>query len=84
MRPILAAQFWVSVPVFILAEANLGMLGLGVSEPLPSWGSLLKSLEAQAADWHLLTQQYWLLAPAALLVAVVLSLRAAFPAEVNS
>jgi len=48
-RPKFAAdsltQFWISVPVFILAEANLGILGLGVSEPLPSWGSLLRELE---------------------------------------
>jgi ABC-type dipeptide/oligopeptide/nickel transport system permease subunit len=46
LRPLLLAQFWISVPVFILAEANLGILGLGVSEPLPSWGSLLRELEA--------------------------------------
>ncbi|MDQ6759591.1 MAG: ABC transporter permease subunit [Acidobacteriota bacterium] len=38
LRPILFAQFWISVPVFILSEANLGLLGLGVTEPLPSWG----------------------------------------------
>jgi peptide/nickel transport system permease protein len=45
LRPILLAQFWVAVPVFILAEANLGLLGLGVAEPLPSLGSLLRELE---------------------------------------
>src|SRR5580704_17170686 len=28
LRPILLAQFWISVPVFILSEANLGLLGL--------------------------------------------------------
>ena len=43
--PVLAAQFWVSVPVFILSEANLSILGLGVAEPLPSLGSLLRGLE---------------------------------------
>jgi len=45
LRPILLAQFWISVPLFILSEANLGLLGLGVSEPLPSWGALLRELE---------------------------------------
>ncbi len=45
LRPALYAQFWISIPVFILTEANLGMLGLGVAEPLPSWGSLLRELE---------------------------------------
>lgn len=42
----LLAQFWMSIPVFILSEANLGLLGLGVAEPLPSWGSLLRELES--------------------------------------
>jgi ABC-type dipeptide/oligopeptide/nickel transport system permease subunit len=45
MKPVLYAQFWISIPAFILSEANLGILGLGVAEPLPSWGSLLKELE---------------------------------------
>jgi ABC-type dipeptide/oligopeptide/nickel transport system permease subunit len=49
LKPILLAQFWISVPVFILTEANLGMLGLGVAEPLPSWGSLLRELETLSA-----------------------------------
>jgi ABC-type dipeptide/oligopeptide/nickel transport system permease subunit len=46
LRPVLLAQFWISVPVFILAEANLSLLGLGVAEPLPSLGSLLRELES--------------------------------------
>src|SRR6266700_4368821 len=45
LRPVLQAQFLISIPVFILTEANLGMLGLGVAEPLPSWGGLLRGLE---------------------------------------
>ena len=45
LAPVLLAQFWISIPVFILAEANLGVLGLGVAEPLPSWGSLLRELQ---------------------------------------
>ena len=40
LKPVLYAQFWISIPVFILSEANLGILGLGVAEPMPSWGSL--------------------------------------------
>jgi len=46
LKPVLAAQFWISIPVFIISEANLGILGLGVAEPLPSWGSLLRELES--------------------------------------
>jgi ABC-type dipeptide/oligopeptide/nickel transport system permease subunit len=83
LRPLLAAQFWTAVPLFILAEANLGLLGLGVTEPLPSWGSLLHELESQVAGWSSPLQQIWLLAPIALLLAVVLGLRLVFPAEVT-
>lgn len=49
LRPIALAQFWISIPVFIITEANLGMLGLGISEPLPSWGSLLRELQSYSA-----------------------------------
>ncbi len=45
LRPVLLAQFWIAVPIFILSEANLSLLGLGVSEPLPSLGSLLREME---------------------------------------
>lgn len=44
-RPALRGQFSTSVPIYILAEANLGLLGMGVSDPVPSWGNLLRSLE---------------------------------------
>jgi peptide/nickel transport system permease protein len=46
LRPVLVAQFWISVPVFVLAEANLSILGLGVAEPMPSLGSMLRELES--------------------------------------
>src|SRR5216684_6369244 len=71
LRPMLLAQFWLSIPVFILSEANLGLLGLGISEPLPSWGALLKDLENYTA----VLQNPWMLAPVVLLVAVVSSLQ---------
>ena len=67
VRPILLAQFWISVPLFILTEANLGMLGLGVTEPLPSWGNLLRELENSTALAH----SPWLWAPLISLVLVV-------------
>lgn len=37
LAPLLLPQFLVSIPAFVIAEANLGALGLGVGEPLPSW-----------------------------------------------
>jgi peptide/nickel transport system permease protein len=67
LKPILYAQFWISIPVFILTEANLGMLGLGVAEPLPSWGSLLRELEGFSA----LSAHPWQFVPLILLVLVV-------------
>jgi len=67
LKPILLAQFWISIPVFILAEANLGILGLGVSEPLPSWGSMLRELE----DFSAVGLQPWRLVPLFLFLGVV-------------
>jgi peptide/nickel transport system permease protein len=69
LRPVLMAQFWISIPVFILSEANLGVLGLGVTEPLPSWGSLLRELESFASFGF----EPWKLAPLCLLILVVSS-----------
>ena len=77
LKPTLLAQFWISVPVFILAEANLGLLGLGVAEPLPSWGNLLRGLESYGA----VRSNPWMLAPMLLLVIVMGSLQVAFPGE---
>jgi peptide/nickel transport system permease protein len=71
LRPLLLAQFWISVPLFILSEANLGLLGLGVSEPLPSWGVLLRELENYSA----VLRNPWMLTPAVLLVLVVCCLQ---------
>jgi ABC-type dipeptide/oligopeptide/nickel transport system permease subunit len=77
LRHVMFAQFCISVPLFVLSEANLGLLGLGVSEPLPSWGGLLKELENYSA----IADHPWMLAPAALLGAVVAMMRLALPRE---
>jgi len=45
LKPVLLAQLWTTIPVFILAEANLGLLGLSASEPFPTWGNLLRELQ---------------------------------------
>ena len=73
----LYAQFWISIPVFILSEANLGILGLGVAEPMPSWGSLLKELEGLTS----LAEQPWKLVPLLLLILVVTSFQFALSHE---
>src|SRR5207247_7652310 len=69
LRPILLAQFWISIPVFILSEANLGILGLGVAEPMPSWGSLLRELES----FSTISPQAWQFVPLLLFIATVSS-----------
>jgi peptide/nickel transport system permease protein len=67
LKPVLYAQFWISIPAFILSEANLGILGLGVAEPMPSWGSLLKELEGLTS----IGEEPWKFVPLILLVVVV-------------
>jgi ABC-type dipeptide/oligopeptide/nickel transport system permease subunit len=49
LGPVALAQFWTTAPAFLLAEANLALLGLGISEPMPSWGNLLRELQNLAA-----------------------------------
>ncbi|HVN19726.1 MAG TPA: ABC transporter permease [Dongiaceae bacterium] len=49
LLPVMWTQFWIAIPMFVLAEANLSMLGLGVAEPVPSLGSLLKEIESAMA-----------------------------------
>jgi peptide/nickel transport system permease protein len=67
LRPVLLAHFWISVPIFILTEANLGMLGLGVAEPLPSWGSLLRELQSYSA----ISGRPWQFIPLVLFILVI-------------
>ena len=77
LRPVLFAQFWISIPLFVLTEATLSMLGLGVMEPLPSWGNLLKGLE----DFSAVRGNPWMLSPLLLLVVVVVCFQLILPAE---
>jgi peptide/nickel transport system permease protein len=57
------------IPQYILAEVTLSFLGLGVGEPVPSWGNMLGSLQ----QYHVLASYWWMLAPAVVLVPVVWS-----------
>ncbi len=67
LRPIVLTQFLICVPTFLVAEANLGTLGLGVSEPLPSWGSMLLALQNSAV----FTSSLWVYLPILLLVTIL-------------
>jgi peptide/nickel transport system permease protein len=77
LRPVLFAQFWISLPVFVLTEATLSMLGLGVTEPLPSWGNLLRGLE----DISAVSANPWRLTPLVLLILVVICFQLILPTQ---
>jgi peptide/nickel transport system permease protein len=61
------------VPQFILAEVTLSFLGLGVGEPIPSWGNLLAELQ----KYSVLTSYWWMYLPAIALVALFLAYHSA-------
>jgi peptide/nickel transport system permease protein len=75
LRPVFLAQFWISIPIFILTEATLSMLGLGVMEPLPSWGNLLRGFE----DFSAVAANPWRIAPLVILVLTVICFQFIFP-----
>ena len=77
LRPVMLAQFWISIPIFVLTEATLSMLGLGVMEPMPSWGNLLRGLE----DFSAVKVNPWSLSPLVLLVIVVICFQLVLPAQ---
>jgi peptide/nickel transport system permease protein len=61
---VLLTQAALLVPRYIAAEATLSFFGLGVSEPVPSWGNMLSILQ----QYSVLVSYGWLLAPACALV----------------
>jgi peptide/nickel transport system permease protein len=56
------------IPQFILAEVTLSFLGLGIGEPVPSWGTLLAELQR----YNVLVNYWWMYAPGVALVALFL------------
>jgi peptide/nickel transport system permease protein len=69
---VVLTQAGLLVPQYILAEVTLSFLGLGVSEPTPSWGAMLGSLQ----QYSVLTSYWWMFTPAIALVAVAISYHA--------
>ena len=61
-------QATVLIPRYILAEVTLSFLGLGVGEPVPSWGNML----AEARQYHTLISHAWMLAPGLALIPLLL------------
>jgi len=65
---VLLTQAALLVPQYILAEVTLSFLGLGVGEPVPSWGNMLASLQ----KYYVLTSYSWMFAPGLALIPVFL------------
>jgi len=65
---VVLTQLALLIPQFVLAEVTLTFLGLGVGEPLASWGSLLSSLQ----QYSVLSSYWWMFLPALLLVPLFL------------
>jgi peptide/nickel transport system permease protein len=61
---LLLTQAALLVPRYIAAEVTLSFFGLGVNEPVPSWGNMLNTLQ----QYSVLVSYGWLLAPACALV----------------
>lgn len=55
-----------TIPSFIVAEAILSLIGLGIQQPDPSWGNML----SLATNASILVLQPWLVAAPALLMAL--------------
>jgi len=53
-------------PQYILAEVTLSFFGLGVEEPVPSWGNMLASLQR----YHVVASYWWMFLPGIVMVPV--------------
>ncbi len=60
-----------AIPGFILAESGLSFLGIGVTEPYASWGSLLN--QAQDGGFASITTRPWVLIPGLFIVLTITS-----------
>lgn len=56
------------VPQYVLAEVTLSFFGLGVGEPVPSWGNMLAGLQR----YEVLSSYWWMFVPGLALIPVFL------------
>jgi peptide/nickel transport system permease protein len=61
---VVLTQAAILVPQYVLAEMTLSFLGLGVPEPVPSWGNLLSVLQ----QYSVLVSYWWMYLPALAMV----------------
>lgn len=65
-RAVVFTQATLLIPQYIMAEVTLSFLGLGVSEPAPSWGNMLAALQ----QYHVLASYWWMFSPGFALIPV--------------
>lgn len=63
-RGVVLTQMAILIPQYVLAEVTLSFLGLGVPEPLPSWGNLLANLQ----QYSVISSYWWMYLPALAIV----------------
>jgi len=61
---ILLTQAALLIPQYTLAEVAFSFLGLGVSEPTPTWGNMLANLQ----HYHVLASYWWIGIPGLVLI----------------
>jgi peptide/nickel transport system permease protein len=65
---VLLTQAALLIPQYVIAEVTLSFFGLGLSEPMPSWGNLLANLQ----QYSVLVSYWWMFAPALALILISL------------
>jgi peptide/nickel transport system permease protein len=78
-RGFIMRQATLLLPVFVLAEATLSFVGLGLPDTVPSWGTSLR----EAADVTAIAAFPWILSPAAALFLVTLLVNLALGDEAS-
>jgi peptide/nickel transport system permease protein len=66
---VLLTQAALLIPQYILAEVTLSFLGLGVGEPMASWGNMLATLQ----QYDVLVLYWWMWAPGIAVIPVFFS-----------
>jgi peptide/nickel transport system permease protein len=67
-REIVLTQIALLIPQYVMAEVTLSFLGLGVSEPVPSWGNMLVPLQ----HFNVMVSKWWMFFPGLVLIPVFL------------
>ena len=65
---IILTQLTILIPRYILAEVTLSFFGLGVTEPVPSWGNMLAAVQR----YDVMTSYWWMFLPGIALTPVFL------------